>query len=181
MAGALVMFSACEEETLVDEIDAATTSGAILRNLGETNNLDSSDASSSYSIMLEAQDPQNGALLSEVRVLIGFDDDDGTGSPDIVETLFQTIPASTFSVANAPAGNTNGLPVATFTVTLSEALAHLGITQSDITVGDDLAVYFEMVLTDGRVFNRANATSDITRTGTFSFFNAQFRYFPQIN
>lgn len=180
LAGMVFLFSACDEEKLIDEVDAAVTSGAVLRNLGETNNLDSANAASSYSIILEAQDAQNGALLSEVRVLVGYDDDDGSGSGDITQTLFQTIPASSFSVANAPAGVTNGLPVSTFTITLGEALAHVGISQADINGGDDISVYFEMVLTDGRVFNFDNATGDVTRTGTFSYFNAQFRYFPEI-
>ena len=38
----------------------------------------------------------------------------------------------------------------------------------DDTSDDNFIVDFEMVLTDGRVFNRANATADVTRTGVHS-------------
>ena len=169
----LLVAVACSEELIVDEVIDDVSSGAVLRNLEETNSLDSADLNSTYSILLEAQDAASGNLLLEVRVNVGFTDNTRANIDTVTVTRFRTISAAQF---NEPSTTTNGLPVARFTATLQELLSHVGVSVGDITVGDRFAIDFEMVLTDGRVFNLDNATNDVTRTGFFSFFNAQFRY-----
>ncbi len=175
LCGMFIMLLAvsCSEELLVDETLDNVSSGAVLRNLGITNNLDSADLSSTYSIVLEAQDAQGGRLLSEVRVNVGFNDINDEGTDTVAVSLFSTILASAF---NETSPTTNGLPVATFTVTLGELVTHVGTSSGNYSVGDDFVIDFEMELTDGRIFNLSNATQDVTRTGAFSYFNAQFRY-----
>ena len=163
----------CSEELIVDEVIDSTTSGGALRNLGVTNSLDIANGASTYSIILEAQDATGGNLLQEVRVNVGFNDIDDAGTDTTARSLFTTIPAASF---NETSPTTNGLPVATFTVTLSELVGHINSTLADISTGDDFIIDFDMVLTDGRIFNADNATGDVTRTGFFSYFNSQFRY-----
>jgi len=173
---AIILIQACSEELVVDDVLNNVTSGAVLRNLGESNNLDIQDPGSTYSIILEAQDAQNGALLSEVRVLAGFNEDaKPVDSVDV--SLFQTMPAAMF---NETSPTTNGLPVGTFSTTLTELLNHSGIAIGDVSPGQSFVIAFEIVLTDGRIFNIQNATGNITRTGRFSYFNSQFRYQPAI-
>ena len=64
----LLLLVACSEELIVDEVIDNVSSGAVLRNLGENNDLDIANLNSTYTILLEAQDASNGNLLSEVRV-----------------------------------------------------------------------------------------------------------------
>ena len=171
----LVILSACSEDTLVTELIDDVQKGAVLRNLGETNSLDSAVLSSTYSITLEAQDASNGALLSEVRVNVGFADVDDMGTDSVEISLFRTIPAASFDEVSD-----NGLPQTTFSATLQELVGHVETSEGNFSVGDAFIIDFEMVLTDGRVFNLSNATNDVTRTGRFSYFNAQFQYVPEI-
>ncbi len=159
----------------MDEVLANVSSGGVLRNIGESNQLDSANLASVYEITLEAQDPAGGDQLKEVRVNVGFVTD-----PDInIDTvsslsLFQTMSASEFTLENST--TINGLRAATFSTTYEALLNFVGETQNEVSVGDRFVIDFEMVLIDDRVFNIDNATLDIVTTGTFSFFNSQFRY-----
>ncbi len=179
LLGLVLQLYACGDETLVDETLSNINNGAVLRNLEVNNGLDISDASSSYSITLEAQDAQNGNLLKEVRVNVGFDDntdlvDDDDEGDSKATTSFMTIPASSFSPGD------RDLPVFTFTATMDELLDHVGLTLGEVNIEDEFEIEFTMELTDGRIFDSGNASNDITRTGTFSFFNSQFDYNAEI-
>lgn len=176
----LLITMACSEDLIVDEVIDNVRSGAALRNLGETNNLDIENGASTYSIILEAQDPSGGNQLSEVIVNVGFNDVDTTdmGLDDVDISQFTSIPSSSFS----PSTNSiNGLIETTFTVTLDQLVGHVNgsLTKSSansVSADDVFIIDFEAVLKDGRKFNVDNATGDITRTGFFSYFNSQFRY-----
>ncbi|MEL7003970.1 MAG: hypothetical protein AAFN93_14705, partial [Bacteroidota bacterium] len=170
---AIFFVQSCSEELIVDDVISGVESGGVLRNLGETNDLDIEVMTSTYSIILEAQDAQGGSLLSEVRVNVGYNDNDDTGIDTMAVSLFSTIPAASF---NETSPTTNNLPVATFSTTLADLMTHVGASAGDIASGDAFVIDFEMVLTDGRIFNLGNATGDVTRTGRFSYFNSQFRY-----
>lgn len=172
----IISIQSCSEEKLVDEVIDQTEAGGALRNLGETNSLDLRDMSSTYEIILEAQDAQGGDLLSEVRVLVGFIDDDGANS--VAQTQYASLPASAFGGTDL---TTHNLPVITFSATLQELVSHAGLSSGEYDEGDAFDVDFQQVLTDGRVFDVSNATGDIVRTGRFSYFNAQFGYTPAID
>lgn len=174
----VILISACSEELIVNEVIDDVESGGILRNLGETNDLDILDVNSTFSILLEAQDEKDGALLSQVIVNVGFNDMDDVGTDTVELSQYSTIPASSFDISNST--TTNNLPAASFSITLSQLLDHISSTISDVSVDDEFVIDFEMELTDGRVFNLSNATGDVTRTGFFSYFNSQFRYFAAV-
>ncbi|MTI21457.1 hypothetical protein E1176_10550 [Fulvivirga sp. RKSG066] len=171
----LIVAASCSEEKLVNEIIDGVETGAVIRNLGEVNALDSADLSSTYTIELEVQDGAEGSLLQEVRVNVGFADQDDIGTDTVAISTFETISAAEFNETSA-----NGLPKATFSATLNELANHVGTSAGNFSVDDVFLIDFELVLTDGRVFNLSNATSDVTRTGRFSYFNSQFRYAPVI-
>ena len=174
----ILLFMSCSEELIVDEVIDSVESGGALRNLNVSNNLDIADGTSTYAIILEAQDATGGDLLQEVRVNVGFNDRDNQGTDTTALSLFRTIPAASFNETTTR--TTHKLPVATFTVTLNELVGHINSTLGEISSGDDFIIDFEMVLTDGRVFNSGNATGDITRSGTFSYFNSLFRYTAKV-
>ncbi|MBC6409807.1 MAG: hypothetical protein GDA51_01670 [Ekhidna sp.] len=174
----ILLMVSCTEELIVDEVIDSVESGGALRNLGVTNKLDIANGTSTYAITLEAQDATGGDLLKEVRVNVGFNDIDGKGTDTTALSLFNTISAASFNETTEE--TTHKLPVATFTVTLNELVGHINSTFSNISSGDDFIIDFEMVLTDDRVFNLGNATTDVTRTGNFSYFNAQFRYTAKV-
>lgn len=184
----IMAIQSCSEELLVDKTIDETVAGGVLRSLEETNSLDIEEMSSTYTHLLEAQDEEGGDLLQEVIVNVGFTDDDEADTDDDGEiddfafsadpSEFTRIPASEFSLANST--SINNLPAATFTATLQQLVDHLGLADGDYDVGDVFNINFQMVLTDGRIFDSSNATSDITRTGVFSYFNAQFDYSPAI-
>lgn len=168
-------FFACSEDTLVTDLIDDVENGAVLRNLGETNSLDSAERSSTYSISLEAQDATGGSLLEEVLVSVGYVEIEGDVRDTTDVTPFRTISAQEFNEVSD-----NNLPQTTFSTTFGELLDHVGAPAANFEVGDLFLIDFEMRLTDGRSFNLSNATEDVSRTGRFSYFNAQFQYAPVI-
>ena len=103
---------------------------------------------------------------------MGFRDNTEEIGPgtNVEETLFATISSTTFT--NGPFG----LPRFTYSATLPDMLAHVKRTNDDITGGDQFAVRFELILTDGRRFSFA----DNTGTLTGSFFSSPFLYTPTV-
>ncbi|MCL6264861.1 hypothetical protein [Flagellimonas myxillae] len=164
----------CTEEKIVDQVQKTVERGLVLRtvaNLSTTYNL--LDPSSTFGVTLEAQDEENGGLLSEVRVYAQFVDntveDDNDLSSD--EALVSTISASTFTEGPF------GFPRADLVVTLSEALTGTGTDAGIVDGGDAISFRLEAQLTDGRVFtNRAAGT-----VANGSFFSSPFAYSAGIN
>lgn len=180
LLSAITLWQSCSEEKIVDDVLDGFQNGAILRTISSSTDLDISDESSSFTITLEEQDPEGGALLKEVRVNVGFDDNTliivGDDTTDISQSgsLFRTIAESEFTTGD------NNLPVTTVTITMGDMLDHLSFDIGDVALTDEFEIDFELELKDGRVFGIDNASGDITRSGTFSFFNSQFSYNAEI-
>ena len=151
---AIFMVACQESDNAIDAVFDGTTKGAIIRtvslNSGEFN---SYDLNSAFDVDIEVQDEQNGGLMEKVNVYLGFK---GT------EVLATTLTASSFTTGPF------GLPRANIRVTLSEAVAALGLSSSQYTGGDALPVRLELVLTDGRVFSGDDASGSLqgSYTGT---------------
>jgi len=173
-AGVGLLATSCEDSnTPVDQVVAGTERGAVLRTANlVSNELPIGDASAGFSVELEVQDEENGALVSSVDVYVGFRDNTDEVGPgtDVEETLFGSVEASTFTTGPF------GLPRFSYTATLSEMLAHVGRTEADITGGDQFTIRFELVLIDGRRYSFA----DNTGTLTGSFFSSPFLYTPTV-
>ncbi|HAV25077.1 MAG TPA: hypothetical protein DCX01_02770, partial [Bacteroidetes bacterium] len=145
-------------DNAIDAVFDGTTKGAIIRtvslNSGEFN---SYDLNSAFDVDIEVQDEQNGGLMEKVNVYLGFK---GT------EVLATSLTASSFTTGPF------GLPRANIRVTLSEAVAALGLSSSQYTGGDALPVRLELVLTDGRVFSGDDASGSLQG----SYFSSPFKY-----
>ena len=155
---AIFMVACQESDNAIDAVFDGTTKGAIIRtvslNSGEFN---SYDLNSAFDVDIEVQDEQNGGLMEKVNVYLGFK---GT------EVLTTTLTASSFTTGPF------GLPRANIRVTLSEAVAALGLSSSQYTGGDALPVRLELVLTDGRVFSGDDASGSLQG----SYFSSPFKY-----
>ncbi len=158
----------CSEEKLIDEVYEGTERGLVLRTLSDSNSFDIFDTSGTWTVGLEIQDKEEGALLSEVRLFFTFVDNNP--EPDDVssdETLVNTYPASHFSGTGE-----FGLPTGEISLSYAEALSTAGITVADVLPGDQFFFRLEGELTDGRVFtNDANGT---VTGGTF--FASPYQY-----
>ncbi len=122
---------------------------------------------SEFSVVVEADDTQNGALLESVDLFVTYDDrTPEDGGSDVAEVLVKTIPASAFTAGP------NGLPQGTVSATTQETLAAVGLTEADLAPGDVFVFRLASNLTTGQTFSSTNSGSNITG----SFFNSPFRY-----
>lgn len=165
--------TSCEKDSnnTIDQVFDGVTSGAVLRTIALVSNelpLGTSDAA--FIVELEAQDNQGGALLESVNTYLTFADgseDEGDSSAATTDEVFiRNIPASEFSPGPF------GLPRTTYSLTLDEMLAAVGLTPDAIFGGDTFTTRLEMNLTDGRVFSVDNAGGIITG----GFFASPFQY-----
>ena len=166
----MVSFSCQDSENTIDTVLDYET-GAILRTISvDSQLLNASDPNSLFSVTIEEQDEQDGALLQEVRVLVELRDltTDFT-TPATGEVLVQTIPASEFSPGPV------GLPRTQVNMAFGDAAAALGLPldpETGYNPGDIFVVKLELVLTDGRVFGASSASGIITG----GFFSSPFQY-----
>lgn len=167
-AMSLLLATSCsDEEKLPIDFDAVTgTNGAYMRVIsipsGSFNPFDM--AGSEFVIELESFDNSGGNQLKEYRFYVDFVDN--TTEVDTLETdevLVKTIPASQFTV-NA----TSGLPRTTVTITATESLAALGLTEADVAPLDQFVFRQELEMVDGRVYDADNTSGDITGGAFFS-------------
>lgn len=171
---AVVLSTGCEEgDQVFDEIIDNETRGAILRTVDlVSNDLPIGVAEGNFTVDLEVQDQENGTLVQEVEVYIGFSDNTDEIGPgtDVAETLVETISSSTFTIGEF------GLPRFSYSITLPELLSIVGRNESDITGGDQFPVRFELVLTDGRRYSNGDNSGTITG----SYFSSPFLYTPTV-
>lgn len=163
----LIGISSCSsEDKLVDEVLAKTERGLVLRTVAVNNaTFDFFDSSLSWSVTVEAQDSENGGLLSAVEVYMTFIDGATAGT----EALVKTIPASAFSEGPF------GLPRGEISATLAEVLTALGLQNGDYDSSDSFNIRLVAVLTDGREFTN-NAAGTVANG---SFFSSPFAYSAQ--
>ena len=154
----VVLFTGCEgDDKAIDQVFDGVSYGAILRTIdvpGKSFNL--TDLNSAFSVIVEEQDEEYGALLSEVDVYV---------SKDGNEVMVNTVPASAFTTGD------KGLPVATISVTLGETLTALGLG-TNYDVGDVFVIRLSLKLTDGREFSASSSSGSLQG----SYFASPFLY-----
>lgn len=166
----MVSFSCQESDNTIDTVLDYET-GAILRTISVNSQLlNASDPNSTFSITIEEQDEQDGALLQEVRVLVELRDlTTEYTTPATGAALVQTIPASEFTTGPV------GLPRTDVNMLFGDAAAALGLSLNEVNgynPGDIFIVKLELVLTDGRVFGASSASGIITG----GYFSSPFQY-----
>ena len=154
----VIVISSCEtEDKAIDQVFAGVEYGAVLRKLEITSgSYNLSDLNSAFSVIVEEQDEEYGALLSEVDVYV---------SKGGNEAMVSTVPASAFTIGE------KGLPVTEISVTLGQALDALGLG-SNYGVGDVFGIRLSLKLTDGREFSAASASGSLQG----SYFSSPFFY-----
>lgn len=169
----LLLVSCGESDNVVDQITDEVTRGAVLRQIEVFSNsfaLNTADNTlndgENFSVLLEYQDNENGDLLQQVDVFLGYiDNTDDNGDNNVSEVFVESIDASEFSQGD------RGLPQTTYTITAQEAQSQLGLANAQLgTGGDQFTVRFEILLTDGRSFSN----DDNSGTITGSYFNSPF-------
>lgn len=175
LLGLVTLVSACADaDKVFDEVQADVTRGAVLRGFEiistqllfdtATNALVDGEE---FSIVIQEQDQQNGALLSEVEVYVGYEDEtEGGTDNDKSEVLLESLPASSFTTDEF------GLPARSYSISASTLQSAVGLDNAEISGGDNFTVRFELVLTDGRRFTDAQNSGTITG----SFFSSPFLY-----
>jgi hypothetical protein len=166
---AALLSSCSDDDKLALDTESDLGKGAFLRTVSIESggydffNLDTS----AFSVIVEEDDAQGGALLESVDVYVRFTDKSpSNGGTNISEKLVKSIPASAFSAGP------NGLPRTTITVPTAEAVAALGISADDLQPGDIFGYRLAVNLTDGQTFSSNNSGGNLNGT----FFNSPFRY-----
>jgi hypothetical protein len=167
----VVSFSCSDDDTVTSEMLGTFENGGALRTVEIVNDLfNSSDPASTFSVVVEAQDEQDGGLMQEVRVLAEFVDFTGEFiTPPTGDVLVKTIPASDFEIGEF------GLPRTTINVAFQEAADALGVSldvENGYQPGDVFRIKLELVFTDGRVFGPSSASGIIAG----GFFSSPFQY-----
>ena len=167
----IVTTSCTGEDNTVDTVLGDVTNGAVLRTISIiSNEIPIGDDTALFSIEIEEQDNQEGALLESVDVYTTFadgspDDGDSTGATTTEVFLFN-IPASEFTPGPF------GLPRTTITIPATTLIAAVGLTNDGLFGGDTFTTRLSLNLTDGRIFSVNNAGGIITG----GFFNSPFQY-----
>ena len=170
IAAALFATSCTEEDNTIDQVFDGVTSGGILRGIQViSNELPIGNDEASFSIELEYQDNQDGALLESMDIYVKYADnspDEGDSGGTQEEKFYGNVAAGQFTEGPF------GLPRFTLTITAADFLATTGLTSEQIFGGDTFTTRLEVFLTDGRRFSVDNAGGIITG----GFFNSPFQY-----
>lgn len=165
----IVSFDSCSDgdNTVDDVLDIQF--GAVLRTVEVLgNSVNSSVPSSSWGVIVEEQDHEDGALLQSVTLAVSLRD----LTPDNGFTALNTASIRTYDASEFSTDTPFGLPRITISTTFGEAIAAMGIVAADTAPGDLLVFDLILELTDGRIFDASNAGGIITG----GFFSSPFTY-----
>lgn len=161
------MVSCSEDDKLTIDIQDSVERGAIIRTITNSpNSFTFDDPDSEWSLTMEEQDLEDGALLASVDVLLSYVDLTGNGVT-AAETQLLNIPASEFTFG------VNGLPRTTISLTYDEALTTLGLPFDIAYAGDAINIRLILNLTDGRSFTNTDLTGTVSGG---SFFSSPLNY-----
>mmetsp|Transcript_1981 Transcript_1981/g.2610 ORF Transcript_1981/g.2610 Transcript_1981/m.2610 type:complete len:331 (+) Transcript_1981:1735-2727(+) len=160
-----------DEENVTVVVQDTVETGAVLRTIQIISNELPIGLDAGFSVQIEEQDGEEGALLQSVDVFATFSDnspDDGdTTGANFNEFSIRTIDASEFTDPSP-----FGLPRHTLAISSDELNAGAGVTGDQLFGGDTFTIRLSLNLTDGRVFSVNNAGGIITA----GFFNSPFQY-----
>lgn len=170
----LFLASCADSDQIIDQVTEGSTRGAVLRALDVQSNSVAINSGTNvlldgekFSVLLEYQDTEDGALLSSMNVYGSYVDNTTGGANSKPEVLITNVPSSSFSIGE------RGLPTIQYDLTAQEMQSAMGLANDQIGLGgDDFAIRFEAVLTDGRTFSSANNSGNIAG----SYFNSPFLY-----
>lgn len=144
--------------------------GAVLRNVQRiSKDFIHQDFDSSFSLLIEEQDLEDGGLLDFVRIYISYQDqNESNGINSTNELIVRDIPKSDFFIGEF------GLPRTMIDLSYQDAIETLEINSEMILPGDQFALRLEIHLTDGRTFSTDTGSASILTD--FCFFKSPYRY-----
>ncbi len=162
----LTIASSCteKENSIPNGIYDGVTNGANLRTIKLIQStFNFFDNNSKWSVELEEQDAQNGALFQEIKIYVSRTKaaiPASGGNPAIPsitdpEKFIKTVAASTFTPG------LRGLPQGKIEVSLQETLTTLGLTSGQYLTSDKFTIRLALVLTDGRIFSSNNSGAQV--------------------
>lgn len=162
------MIGCSEPDNVIYDVFDGVSHGAVVRTLARTSvNFNIFDLNSTFDVTIEAQDEQNGKLLSKMNVYVNFTDNTPGGTNNSkTEVLVKAIEASAFTTS------ANGLPTTGVKATLAETLTALGLVAGQYDGGDTFTYRLELVLTDGRTFSAADTSGSLQG----SYFSSPYAY-----
>lgn len=169
IAAGLLMMTACKDDELspIITFDKAGK-GAYVRLLSlVSGEYDLANfASSAFAYEVEFVDEAQGNNVSTYDIYVSFDDNSpGNGDNSKAETLFSSFGQGDFG------SSSRGYKSMAVSLPLSEAASKLGLAEADLTAGDFFVYRTELVLTDGRVFTKANSTAAVNGSAFQGFFD----------
>ena len=163
----LFLVSCSTDDKTVDDVIENVGRGAILRTLAiPSPTFDFNDTASLWTVTLEEQDPQDGALFSEIEFYVQLLSAAGNSE----ERLVTTVPASQFSEGPF------GLPRGNVSLALSEVLSALGLIPGDFASDDQFNIRLNLKLSTGQAFTNIDSNPNIAGG---QFFQSPFNYRAQ--
>lgn len=162
----------CSDDTTTNLlIDDTISSGGFIRTLQFTNSdLILNDTNSTFSVDIEIQDEQQGALLDNVEVYARFKDHNpDNGDQSSSEVFVKRVEETVFTTG------ANNLPTTTLELTYAELIESTQILNENIQCKDQFLVRLVLNLTDGRSFSiNDGASSSVIAFDTI--FSSPFCY-----
>ncbi len=166
----LVLFSCSTDDKAIDQVFEGITYGSWLRTIQfEQADLDVTNLTSEFSVTLEEQDFEDGALLEYVEVYISFKDNTtAVGDFSTQEVALATYTKDQFVVGSV------GLPRIDVKFTLANLLAATNLNIAQIACKDQFIMRFEVFLIDGRSFTVGSGAPCIIAFETY--FSSPYRF-----
>lgn len=164
MLSIMVAFTACEEKERAFPEYENMEHGAYARQLSRTGNFFLTDIeNSAIDVSVEFYDDNDGKNVASYSWVVEYIDKANDGTTSVPPVNILTIDASEFGT-NAD----TGLPSASFSFRLADALAALGITSDDVDGGSTLRYSATLTMNDGRTFTSANTGANVIASAPFS-------------
>ncbi|MFC4636131.1 hypothetical protein ACFO3O_19650 [Dokdonia ponticola] len=170
----MIVCIACDdEEKAIETVLVEVDRGAVLRTLNFNNGeFVVNDPASIFSVDIEAQDIEDGGLLSTVDVFVSFIDNSPGNSVSTQPVLLETLTPENFSSTDF------GLPRITLEYTYEALLTATGLTLDQTNCKDQFRLDLDLNLSDGLTFNLDNSGGTVVNTS--GFFRSPFTYLVNI-
>ncbi len=165
----LVVASCTDEDRLPLVVLDTVEKGAYPRLINQTESLINlfDVAGSSYTYSVEFVDEEGGALVAAYVVDLVYDDNDpSNGDNSSGPTEYIRVTSDQFTQSE------NGfLSPPAFTITGTQALAAAGVSEDQVSAGDNFNFVGRVELTDGRIFTQTNSSATIIGPAFKGHFN----------
>lgn len=159
---AMVTTISCGDPELPVELFPEMQYGAYARKMSQSGEFNYYAISSSkVDIHVEYYDEAKGANIAEYDIDVEYVDLVGKGAGSKARTNLKTITSSEFVV------NADGYLSSDISLSFTESLAALGLTETDVTGGNYFRYWFTITKTDGSVYDYSNTGSQLMGSTAF--------------